>query len=126
MQPGYSISYYELAEKLGENTTGGVYKALGLDLKRPVARKFLRASLCDTEEQVGRFEHEASVVEILNHANIPAIREISHLEGLPFEYLSGGMLKSALDQLRAARQQISPDYYAIRLANGLVCGYRRA
>jgi tetratricopeptide (TPR) repeat protein len=125
MEPGKPISHYELAEKLGEGGMGEVYKAWDVRLKRPVALKFLRSSLCESPEQLARFQQEAQVVAALNHPNIATIHEINQAEGrhfLAFEYLPGGTLKSALDQLRAARQQISLEQgldYAVQLAEAL-------
>ena len=125
MEPGKPISHYELAEKLGEGGMGEVYKAWDVRLKRPVALKFLRSSLCESPEQLARFQQEAQVVAALNHPNIATIHEINQADGrhfLAFEYLPGGTLKSALDQLRAAGQQISLEQgldYAVQLAEAL-------
>ncbi|MBV8845271.1 MAG: protein kinase [Bryobacterales bacterium] len=131
MDPRNPISHYELAEKLGEGAMGEVYKAWDLNLQRPVALKFLRPSLCESEAQVARFEHEAHVVAALNHPNVATIHEIDRAGGrhfLAFEYLAGGTLKSALDQLRSAGQQISIEQgldYAIQLAEALAYAHRQ-
>ena len=125
MEPGKPISHYELAEKLGEGGMGEVYRAWDVNLKRPVALKFLRPSLCESAAQVARFQQEARVVAALNHPNIATIHEIDQAGGLhflAFEYLPGGTLKSALEQLRAAGQQISLEQgldYAIQLSEAL-------
>src|SRR5215471_11920138 len=129
METGTLISHYELAGKLGEGGMGEVYKAWDCQLKRPVALKFLRASQC-SPAQVARFEQEARVVAALNHANIATIHEINEADGRPFlafEYLPGGTLKAALDQLRSAGQQISLEQgleYAIQLVDALAYAHR--
>jgi tetratricopeptide (TPR) repeat protein len=129
MEAGTLISHYEVAEKLGEGGMGEVYKAWDRQLKRPVALKFLRASQC-SPAQIARFEQEARVVAALNHANIATIHEINQADGRPFlafEYLAGGTLKAALDQLRSAGQQISLEQgleYAIQLVEALAYAHR--
>jgi tetratricopeptide (TPR) repeat protein len=131
MQPGSSISHYEIAEKLGEGAMGEVYKARDLRLPRFVALKFLRPSLCESQAQLARFEQEARVVATLSHPNIATIHDIDHADGrhfLAFEYLPGGTLKLALDQLKAAAQQISLTQgleYAIQLADALGYAHRQ-
>src|SRR5215831_4317272 len=99
MEPGTKISHYEIAAKLGQGGMGVVYKAWDQKLKRAVSA--------------------------LNHPNIATIYDIDECDGHPFlalEYLPGGTLDSALDQLRAARQQISLEQgleWAIQLAEAL-------
>jgi Tfp pilus assembly protein PilF/TolB-like protein len=129
METGTLISHYELGGKLGEGGMGEVYKAWDCQLKRPVALKFLRTSQC-SPAQVARFEQEARVVAALNHANIATIHEINESDGRPFlafEYLPGGTLKAALDQLRLSGQQISLAQgleYAIQLVDALAYAHR--
>jgi serine/threonine-protein kinase len=125
MERGKPISHYELAEKLGEGGMGEVYRAWDRHLQRSVALKFLRPFLCESAEQVARFRQEARVVAALNHPNIATIHEIDQADGryfLTFEYLPGGTLKAALDQLKKAGQQISLEQgldYALQLAEAL-------
>ena len=123
--PGKHISHYELAEKLGEGGMGVVYKAWDLTLGRPVALKFLPGHLADSPEQVTRFRQEARAISAVNHPNIATIYEISEAEGqcfLALEYLAGGTLETALQQLKTAGQPLSLEQaldYAVQIAEAL-------
>ena len=125
MISGKNISHYELAEKLGEGGMGVVYKAWDLTLGRPVALKFLPGHMADSAEQVTRFRQEARAISAVNHPNIATIYEIGEVEGqcfLALEYLSGGTLETALQQLKAAVQQLSMEQaldYAVQIAEAL-------
>ena len=125
MTSGKNISHYELAEKLGEGGMGVVYKAWDLTLGRPVALKFLSGHMADSPEQVTRFRQEARAISAVNHPNIATIYEIGEAEGqcfLALEYLSGGTLEAALQQLKAAGQQLSLEQaldYAVQIAEAL-------
>src|SRR5260370_9181828 len=123
MVEGRNISHYDLAEKLGEGGMGVVYKAWDSNLGSPVAFKFLSAHLADSPVQVTRFQQEARAISALNHSNIATIYEIDEVEGqrfLALEYLPGGTLKSALEQLQAAGQRLSLEQrieYAFEIAD---------
>jgi tetratricopeptide (TPR) repeat protein/TolB-like protein len=125
MMSGKHISHYELAEKLGEGGMGVVYKAWDLTLGRPVALKFLPGHMADSPEQVTRFHQEARAISAVNHPNIATIYEIGEAEGqcfLALEYLSGGTLEAALQQLKAAGQPLSLEQaldYAVQIAEAL-------
>jgi len=125
MMSGKHISHYELAEKLGEGGMGVVYKAWDLTLGRPVALKFLPGHMAGSPEQVTRFRQEARAISAVNHPNIATIYEIGEAEGqcfLALEYLSGGTLETALQQLKTAGQQLSLEQaldYAVQIAEAL-------
>jgi tetratricopeptide (TPR) repeat protein len=125
MLEGQNISHYELSEKLGEGGMGVVYKAWDRKLNRFVALKFLSGSWADSAEQVTRFQVEAQAISALNHPNIATIYEIDEAGGhcfLALEYLPGGTLKTALDQLAAAGQQLSVEQgleYALQLTEAV-------
>src|SRR5436190_2163040 len=125
MLEGQNISHYQLGEKLGEGGMCVVFKAWDLKLNRHVALKFLSGSWADTAEQVTRFQQEAQAISALNHPNIATIYEIDEAEGqcfLALEYLPGGTLKMALDQLAAAGQQLSVEQgleYALQLTEAV-------
>jgi eukaryotic-like serine/threonine-protein kinase len=130
MEPGTRISHYDIAEKLGQGGMGVVYKAWDHKLRRMVALKFLPASAAGDGAQAARFHQEALAVSALNHPNIATIYDIEEADGHPFlalEYLPGGTLQSALEQLRSAGQQISLQQgldYAIQIAEALAHAHR--
>jgi tetratricopeptide (TPR) repeat protein/TolB-like protein len=124
MEPGTKISHYQIAAKLGQGGMGVVYRAWDQKLQRTVALKFLPSGE-KANPHAARFHQEALAVSALNHPNIATIYDIDDGEGRPFlalEYLPGGTLESALDQLRTAGQQISVEQgleWAIQLAEAL-------
>ncbi|HEY6347298.1 MAG TPA: protein kinase [Bryobacteraceae bacterium] len=130
MEPGTRISHYDIAEKLGQGGMGVVYKAWDHKLRRMVALKFLPASAAGNGAQAARFHQEALAVSALNHPNIATIYDIEEADGQPFlalEYLPGGTLQSALEQLRSAGQQISLQQgldYAIQITEALAHAHR--
>jgi len=69
------VSFYTLEERLGSGGMGEVWKAIDSRLARPVALKFLPASLNFDDESKARFIREARAASILNHPNIVTIFE---------------------------------------------------
>src|SRR5579885_2225924 len=124
MDQGAQFSHYEIAEKLGEGGMGVVYKARDLKLPRFVALKFLPPAASGPED-VARLKQEALAIGTLNHPNIATIYELDEFGGryyLAFEYLPGGTLKAALDEMKRAGQRLSLEQgleYAVQLAEGL-------
>jgi serine/threonine protein kinase len=74
------VSFYTLEERLGSGGMGEVWKAIDSRLARPVALKFLPASLNYDEESKARFLREARAASILNHPNIVTIFEAGEQE----------------------------------------------
>jgi serine/threonine protein kinase/tetratricopeptide (TPR) repeat protein len=130
MTPGKHITHYEIAGKLGEGGMGVVFKAWDHKLGRFVALKFLPAHLSESESQVARFRQEARAISALNHPNIATIYAIDEADGqyfLALEYLPGGTLKGALDQLRTAGQFLSFEQgleHAIQIAEALAHAHK--
>lgn len=81
---GQTISHYRIVEKLGEGGVGVVYKAEDLNLKRPIALKFLAAHLLGDEEVKERFRREAEAAAALHHPNICTVHETHEAEGQAF------------------------------------------
>ncbi len=79
--PDNRIGDFILVRKVGEGSSGKVYKAWQLPLRRYVALKFL--SLLD-DDTISRFEREAQLLAQLHHPNIAGVHEISEKKGRHF------------------------------------------
>jgi len=96
---GDTVSHYRILEKIGEGSTGILYKADDLLLGRAVALKFLAPHLFANPEAVLRFQLEARMASGLNHPNICTVYEIGEDHDRHFivmELLEGEMLSSAI------------------------------
>ena len=91
---------YRLIAPLGTGASAQVYLADDVRLRRRVAVKLLHAALADDETFLRRFRAEAQAAAGLSHPNIVAVYDWGDDEGRPYiitEYLSGGSLRSVLD-----------------------------
>jgi serine/threonine protein kinase len=117
---GRTFSNYKIQELLGRGGMGDVYKAVDLNLGRPVALKFLPAGSVTDEEDRARFVVEAQAAASLNHPSICIIHGIDEVEGRLFiamEYVEGRTLKQMIDS-----GPLDPDQavdIAIQIAEGL-------
>ena len=122
---GRIVSHYKVESTLGEGGMGVVYRALDLQLNRPVALKFLHPTLTGSTQQVASLEKEALAISALNHPNIATIYGIEETDGGRFivlEYLPGGTLKSRIEKSRLPGKWIPLDEaleYGIQIAEGL-------
>ena len=78
---GRQISHFQVTAKLGEGGMGTVYKAVDLDLDRPVVLKFLLPNLSSDENAKQRFVQEARAASALDHPNVCTIYEIGEVDG---------------------------------------------
>ncbi len=108
----FSIEGFELLEKLGQGTTGAVYKARQLSLDRIVALKILAPHLASNPAYVGRFQREARIVSRLAHVNVIGGIDVGESGGYRYfvmEFVDGPTLLrilergGALDENRAAK-----------------------
>jgi hypothetical protein len=98
------IGGYEIIGELGHGGMGVVYKAMQIQLNRPVALKMIHAKAIANLDDRVRFLAEAETVAKLRHPNIVQIFEIGLHEKQPFialEFIDGGSLA---DQLRRTPQ----------------------
>ncbi len=107
---------------------GEVYRARDSRLGREVAIKFLSGASPSDPERIKRFEREARMVGMLNHANIVSIYDIGFHEGLPYivtELLEGGTLREALDMCDRGSTIAAPTAadWARQVARGLAAAH---
>ncbi|MBC7911337.1 MAG: protein kinase [Pyrinomonadaceae bacterium] len=97
---GQTISHYRILSKLGEGGMGVVYAAEDTHLARPVAIKFLHASV-DDHHYRARFLREARAISSLSHPHIATVYDYGETaEGQPFlvmELVQGQTLDELLE-----------------------------
>ncbi len=99
---------YEMKKKIGEGTSGVVYRARQSRLDRPVAIKVLRPSLTDDPSYVKRFHQEIRTVGNLNHPSIVQAYDVGEQDGMHYyvmEYIDGKTLADLIEE----EGRISPD-----------------
>lgn len=102
LNPGDRVGNYEIVSKLGEGGMGIVYLAKDLQLKRPVAIKFI---LRDAPDKVftKRFLRELEISAQFNHPNIVKVYRSDTFRGLPYlvmEYVEGRPLLQYIQEQR--------------------------
>jgi serine/threonine-protein kinase len=100
--PGSILGGYKLESEVGRGGMGVVYRAIQLNLDRPVAVKvfFFQEGDPGAAEYIERFFHEARAAAVLNHPNIVQIYDAGCSEGLYYyamEFIEG---ETVLAQLR--------------------------
>lgn len=126
--PGTEIAGYRIERELGRGSMAVVYRAVQLNLQRPVALKVLSAELASNHEFVGRFFNEARAAAALSHANIIQAYDAGQTEGgiyyFAMEYVEG---ETVQDRIR--RDGAIPARTALRMgediADALNYGWQR-
>lgn len=118
------IEGYRLIHKIGRGAMGTVYKALQIDLNRPVAIKILRRELRGDETQSERLRGEAKILASLDHPNIVRAIQAGESNGFPYvvmEYVEGESLKE-----RIKRTGPLPELEALQITKGIADALERA
>lgn len=92
---------YRIERVLGSGGVGIVYKALEIELNRPVAIKILKiwSDALDQDDSLRRFQREAKVLCQLLHPNILRVYRFGIEDSVPFlvmEYVKGESLKTLI------------------------------
>jgi len=89
-------SRYQVLEKVGEGGMGRVYKALDLELDRPVALKTIRSEHGVGPDVLRRFKQELILARKVTHKNVVRIHDLGESDGIKFftmELVDGGTLR---------------------------------
>jgi serine/threonine protein kinase/Tfp pilus assembly protein PilF len=96
---GTTIQHYRVDERLGAGGMGEVYRGEDTRLGRPVALKFLPASLKSDPESRARLLNEARAASMLRSPNIAVTYDIGEEAGTDFivmEYVDGELLSARI------------------------------
>ncbi len=91
---------YRLLAPIGSGSSGRVYLADDIRLRRRVAVKVLHGGLADDAGFLRRFRAEAQMAASLHHPHVMAVYDWGEDDGVPFmvlELLKGGSMRSLLD-----------------------------
>jgi serine/threonine-protein kinase len=92
---------YRIEAAIGSGGIGTVYRAIHLNLERPVAIKVLRPEFASESEFLARFDREARALSRLAHVNVVTVTDFGVSEGFPYlvmELLSGRSLEEEIDR----------------------------
>jgi CheY-like chemotaxis protein len=103
IQPGLVLAdRYRIESRIGSGNFGSVYRALHLDLDRPVALKVLQSNLGTGSESLERFRREGIAACRIKHPNAVAVLDFGVTPGgvayLVMELLEGHSLDDELNE----------------------------
>ncbi len=81
------LGVYGIVRLLGAGSTGIVFEAFDVQLRRPVAIKVLQPELAVSLRSRARFEREARAAVAVSHPHIVTIHGVGRTEGFPLPYL---------------------------------------
>jgi eukaryotic-like serine/threonine-protein kinase len=121
---GELIDHYRVLELVGCGAMGVVYKALDVNLDRPVAVKVMGAAARNEPDFVERFRQEARLQAALNHPNVAQLFDYFVHDGAPvavMEFIDG----ESFEQLIRRRGAI-PAHEALPLFRQALLGVAAA
>jgi eukaryotic-like serine/threonine-protein kinase len=124
---GQQIPGYQLLDKLGQGSTGTVYKARQLSMNRLVAIKILHPRLAANPEFLKRLTREAHLAAKLSHNNVVQAIDVGSTGNLNYfvmEYIEGTTLKRELDAGKRYEEREGVEI-ALQVAQALQHAHRR-
>jgi serine/threonine-protein kinase len=103
---GDLIDHYRVLELVGRGAMGVVYKALDVNLDRPVAIKVMSAEARNDPSFVERFRQEACAQAALNHPNVAQLFDYFVHDGAPvavMEFIDGESMEQLIRRRGAIR-----------------------
>jgi eukaryotic-like serine/threonine-protein kinase len=90
---------YRITAPLGEGGMGTVYRGERLQLRRPVAIKFLHSPYADAANFVARFEREARAMSMLSHPYCVSVLDfgVHQAPYIIMDFVEGSTLRQVLD-----------------------------
>jgi WD40 repeat protein/serine/threonine protein kinase len=108
LEPGTSLSHFQIIRLLGRGGMGLVYLARDLELGRKVALKVIQPKVLGSRRAVDQFLLEARITARFNHAHIVTIYEVGKDQGRPYlalEHLQGESLDERMRRERLGLQE---------------------
>ena len=125
IQPGASIEgRYQLDRELGRGGAAAVFEGMDLELRRPVALKFLTGEGLIADP--ARFEEEARILAELSHPHILAVYGSGVHDGTPYlvlELVDGGSLHARI--FAGALEPEEQQRHALAVASALAAAHSR-
>ena len=102
---------YLVQQRIGSGGMGQVYKAVQINLDRPVALKLLRPSFLSDQTIVQRFHREARAASRLHHPNVISVTDFGQTEDgtlfMAMEYLPGrNLLKLMAEEFPLGERRV--------------------
>jgi serine/threonine protein kinase len=93
------FDHFEIQEELGAGGMGTVYRALDMNLNRPVALKLLQRQHSGNPEFIAQFQKEAAITASINHPHVVKVYSTGRDHGLVYiamELVDKGSLESLM------------------------------
>jgi serine/threonine protein kinase len=126
-----TLGHYRLEELIGRGGMGAVYRAMDLNLARPVAVKVMDEDIASKPDFQEQFQNEAKAAASLDHPSIVHIFDSGFDRESPYmvmELIPGLSLGTYITQLAASKQVIRLDetlLLATQVAEALGYAHRR-